>query len=91
MQRRPPKGGIIKATGFTHTSVHAHDLDESVRFYQELFGMEEIPAPDFPFPVRWLRLGNLQLHLFQSDETVPLGHHFGVDVDDFEAAYEKAG
>jgi catechol 2,3-dioxygenase-like lactoylglutathione lyase family enzyme len=47
----------MKATGFTHTSVHAHDLDESVRFYQELFEMEEIPAPDFPFPVRWLRLG----------------------------------
>ena len=80
----------MKATGFTHTSVHAHDLDESMRFYQELFGMEEIPAPDFPFPVRWLRLGDLQLHLFQSDEAAPRGHHFGVDVDDFEAAYETA-
>jgi lactoylglutathione lyase len=81
----------MKATGFTHTSVHAHDLDESVRFYKELFGMEEIPAPDFPFPVRWLRLGDLQLHLFQSDEAAPRGHHFGVDIDNFEAAYEKAG
>src|SRR5215211_540008 len=91
MERRLPKGGLTKATGFTHTSVHAHDLDESVRFYRELFGMEEIPAPDFPFPVRWLRLGDLQLHLFQSDEAAPRGHHFGVDVDDFEAAYEKAG
>jgi lactoylglutathione lyase len=81
----------MKATGFTHTSVHANDLDESVRFYQELFGMEEIPAPDFPFPVRWLRLGDLQLHLFQSEDPAPRGHHFGVDVDDFEAAYEKVG
>jgi catechol 2,3-dioxygenase-like lactoylglutathione lyase family enzyme len=54
----------MKATGFTHTSVHAYDLDESVQFYQKLFGMEEIPAPDFPFAVRWLRLGDLQLHLF---------------------------
>ena len=81
----------MKATGFTHTSVHAHDLDESVRFYQELFRMEEIPAPDFPFPVRWLRLGDLQLHLFQSEAPAPQGHHFGIDVDDFEAAYEKVG
>ena len=81
----------MKATGFTHTSVHAHDLDESVRFYQELFGMKEIPAPDFPFPVRWLRLGDLQLHLFQSEDLAPKGHHFGVDVDDFEATYEKVG
>ena len=73
----------MKATGFTHTSIHAHDLDESVRFYEEVFGMEEIPAPDFPFPVRWL------LHLFQSDEAAPRGHHFGIEVDDFGAAYEK--
>lgn len=79
----------MKATGFTHTSVHAHDLDKSVRFYRELFGMEEIPAPDFPFPVRWLRLGDLQLHLFESDDPAPQGHHFGIDVDNFEATYEK--
>jgi catechol 2,3-dioxygenase-like lactoylglutathione lyase family enzyme len=79
----------MKATGFTHTSVHAYDLDESVRFYEELFGMEEIPAPDFPFPVRWLRVGDLQLHLFQSEDPAPRGHHFGIDVDDFEAVYEK--
>ena len=53
--------------------------------------MEEIPAPDFPFPVRWLRLGDLQLHLFQSEDLAPKGHHFGVDVDDFEAPYVKVG
>ena len=53
--------------------------------------MEEIPAPDFPFPVRWLRLGDLQLHLFQSEDLAPKGHHFGVDVDDFEATYVKVG
>jgi len=91
LERRLPKGGLIKATSFTHTSVHAHDLDESVRFYKELFGMEEIPAPDFPFPVRWLRLGDLQLHLFQSEDLAPKGHHFGVDIDDFEATYVKVG
>ena len=51
--------------------------------------MEEIPAPDFPFPVRWLRVGDLQLHLFQSGDPAPRTHHFGIDVDDFEAAYRK--
>jgi hypothetical protein len=55
-----------RATGFNHVSVHAHDLNESVRFYQELFDTEEIPAPNFPFPVRWLGVGDLQPHLFQS-------------------------
>lgn len=80
----------MATTGFTHVSVSAHDLDESVRFYKEMFGAEEVPSPDFPFPVRWLRVGNLQLHLFPSEEPAPQGHHFGVDVDDFEAVYQKA-
>jgi catechol 2,3-dioxygenase-like lactoylglutathione lyase family enzyme len=80
----------MQTNGFTHVSVHAHDLDESARFYQELFGVEEIPAPNFPFPVRWLRVGDLQLHLFQSEDPAPLAHHFGLDVDDFETVYKKA-
>ena len=80
----------MPATGFTHVSVHAHNLEDSVRFYKDLFGMEEIPAPNFPFPVRWLRVGDLQLHLFESEEAAPRAHHFGLDVDDFEAAYMKA-
>ena len=81
----------MQVRGFTHVSVHAHDLDESVRFYKYLFGMEEIPAPGFPFPVLWLRVGDLQLHLFQSEDPAPQGHHFGIEVDDFEATYEKVG
>jgi lactoylglutathione lyase len=81
----------VRARGFTHVSVHAYDLAESARFYKELFGMEEIPAPDFPFPVRWLRVGDLQLHLFQSEDPAPRTHHFGIDVDDFEAVYRKVG
>ncbi len=80
----------MSATGFTHVSVHARDLEESVRFYEEMFGMEEVPAPDFPFLVRWLRVGNLQLHLFLSEDPAPRAHHFGLDVGDFEATYRKA-
>ena len=76
--------------GFTHVSVHAHDLEESARFYKELFGMEEIPSPDFPFPVRWLKVGALELHLFPSEDAGPSGHHFGLDVDDFEAVCMRA-
>jgi lactoylglutathione lyase len=52
--------------------------------------MEEIPAPNFYSAVRWLRVGDLQLHLFQSEVPAPARHHFGIDVDDFEAAYRKA-
>jgi catechol 2,3-dioxygenase-like lactoylglutathione lyase family enzyme len=81
----------MKATGFNHVSINAQDLDTSVRFYTEVLGMEKIPTYNFGFPVQYLRLGDLQLHIFEREETeAPTFHHFGVDVDDFEAAYAKA-
>jgi catechol 2,3-dioxygenase-like lactoylglutathione lyase family enzyme len=79
----------MRATGINHVSISAPDLDASVRFYTEVFGMERVPAPRFPGQaVAWLRLGTQQLHLFQR-EGAPQFHHFGLDVDDFEAAYVK--
>ena len=81
----------MRATGFTHVSIGARDLEESARFYKDLFGMEEIPSPDFSGPVRWLQVGYLQLHLFLDEDPAPAWHHFALDVDDFEAAYTRAG
>jgi catechol 2,3-dioxygenase-like lactoylglutathione lyase family enzyme len=70
-------------------SVSAPDLDASVRFYTEVFGLERMPTPRFKGQeVVWLRLGEQQLHLFQR-EGAPQFHHFALDVDDFEAAYSK--
>ena len=80
----------MRARGFTHVSISATDLEESVRFYSDFFGMEEVPSPDFSGPVRWLRVGDLQLHLFLDEDPVPERHHFALDVDDFEAAYRRA-
>ena len=80
----------MKATGFTHVSVYARDLDESIRFYSEFFGIEEVPSPDFTNPAVWLKVGDLQLHLLQSEDPTPTRQHFGLDVDDFEAAYKRA-
>lgn len=81
----------MKATGFNHISVNTQDLEESVRFYEEVLGMEKIPTYNFGFPVQYLRVGDLQLHIFEREETwAPTFHHFGVDVDDFEVAYAKA-
>ena len=79
----------MRATRFNHVSVHADDLEESVRFYVEIFGMERVPAPNFGDPVAWLRLGEQQLHLFQRATPAPDFHHIGLDVDDFEAVYDR--
>jgi catechol 2,3-dioxygenase-like lactoylglutathione lyase family enzyme len=73
-------------------SVHAIDMEASIRFYVDVFGMEQVPSPDFEDPVTWLQLDDQQLHLFLRDDTTsaPPFHHLGLDVDDFEAVYLKA-
>lgn len=78
------------ATNLNHVSVHVHDMEASIRFYTGVLGMKKIPTPNFGFPVQWLRVGDLQLHLFKRDVPTPGYHHFGVTVDDFHAVYLKA-
>ncbi len=80
----------LRATRINHVSVHAIDLDASERFYRELFGMERIPTPDFGYPVRWLKVGEMQLHLFLRPSEAPGAHHFALTVDDLEGAYQRA-
>ena len=69
-------------------SISAADLEESTRFYEEVFGMERIRTPKFADPVQWLKVGDLQLHLFLDPGTPPARHHLGFTIDDFDAAYE---
>jgi catechol 2,3-dioxygenase-like lactoylglutathione lyase family enzyme len=80
----------MQATGFNHVSVVARDLDESVRFYRELFNVEPLPSPNFGHRVQWLQVGTLQLHLFERPDEAPGRAHFALTVDDFEAFYLEA-
>jgi lactoylglutathione lyase len=81
----------LTATNLNHVSIGAPDLERSVRFYQDLFGLEELPTPNFGFPVRWLRVGKLQLHLFQRPAgDAPRDQHLALTVDNFEAVYSRA-
>lgn len=78
-------------TAINHVSINCDDLDESIKFYRQYFGMEKIPTPNFGFPVQWLQIGSLQLHLFvRGGAEAPLHHHMGITVDDFETVYEMA-
>lgn len=80
----------MPATNLNHVSLVARNLEESARFYIDVFGMERIPTPNFGFPVQWLRVGPLQLHLFERPAGAPTYHHVAPTVDDFDAAYRKA-
>jgi catechol 2,3-dioxygenase-like lactoylglutathione lyase family enzyme len=80
----------MTATRINHVSVHALDPDLSEAFYSDLFGMTRLPAPDFGHPVRWLKVGDTQLHLFLRPGEAPANHHFALSVDDLEAVYRMA-
>ncbi|MDQ6730135.1 MAG: VOC family protein [Actinomycetota bacterium] len=73
-----------------HVSVNALNLDESVRFYEDLLGAERITTPNFGIPVQWLALGRTQLHLFERDLHPTSHHHLGITVDDVEPVYRAA-
>lgn len=81
---------MARAVGLNHVSVVARDLDESLRFYVEVLGLEPLPTPDFGFPVQWLRVGSLQVHLFERPDPPPTYAHFALEVDDVVALYERA-
>jgi catechol 2,3-dioxygenase-like lactoylglutathione lyase family enzyme len=78
----------VRATGLNHVSIAARDLEESTKFYEDVLGLERIPTPRFRSPVQWLRVGELQLHLFLDDGPAPHRHHIGLTIDDFDAAYQ---
>ena len=80
----------MAALGLNHVSISAVDIEESVRFYRTLFDLEPIPTYTFAFPSQYLRVGELQLHLFQRSTTAPEFHHVAFDVDDFEATFARA-
>jgi len=82
----------MKATGLNHVSIPAVDMDASASFYREVFGAEELPAPNFGVSpsVRWLRIGEMQLHLFPVNaQPARTEQHLAFEVDDFEQAYLK--
>ena len=78
----------MRATAINHVSISALDLEASTHFYEEVLGMERIPTPTFATPVQWLRVGDMQLHLFVDDAPAPARHHLGITIDDFDAAYQ---
>jgi catechol 2,3-dioxygenase-like lactoylglutathione lyase family enzyme len=81
----------MSAIRVNHVSVNAADLDASVAFYTELFDAQPIPTPNFGIAVRWLGIGDTQLHLFERDVEPPTHHHFAFEVEDFASVYRRAG
>jgi catechol 2,3-dioxygenase-like lactoylglutathione lyase family enzyme len=82
--------GMAPASRINHVSVNAKDLAASVEFYEDVFGAERLPTPDFGLPVQWLAIGESQLHLFEKDVEPLSHHHFAITVDELEPVYRRA-
>jgi catechol 2,3-dioxygenase-like lactoylglutathione lyase family enzyme len=80
----------MATTGINHLSIGSTNVDESIRFYRDLFGMECIPTYNFGFRTQYMRCGNQQIHIFALPDTTPRYQHFALNVDDFMSVYEKA-
>lgn len=62
-----------KVIGLNHCAMIVADLERSLRFYQELLGLEPDPTrPDLGYPGAWFRLGEQQLHLMQLPNPDPI-------------------
>lgn len=80
----------MAAIDLNHASIVAHKLQDSVDFYEDLFGMKPVPTPNFEVPVQWMQCGHQQLHLFERDVAAPSYHHLGITIDDFAKVYRVA-
>lgn len=80
----------FRFTHIDHCSVLITDVAKARRFYGELLGLREIPAPkEFDFVAIWYDLGGTYLHLLlkpQPDTISP--RHFCLHVTDAAAARE---
>lgn len=80
----------MAAISINHVAISARNWEETIAFYEHVFGMERIPTYNFGFPSQYLRCGDLQLHIFKLENPVPPRQHFALDVDDFHAVYDAA-
>ena len=80
----------MASIGINHVAISAHNWEETIAFYERVFGMERIPTYNFGFPSQYLRCGDLQIHIFKLENPIPPRQHFALDVDDFHAVCDAA-
>ena len=77
--------------GFAHCALYTSKLEETVRFYMDVFGAENLGFFQASSRGCWLRLGSDILEIFQSED---LGtgciKHFAIACDDVDGYYARA-
>ena len=77
--------------GFAHCALYVPRLEETVKFYMDVFGAENLGYFEASTRGCWLRIGEDILEIFCSED---LGtgcfRHIAIACDDVDALYERA-
>ncbi len=87
------KGKIrgMRCLRVTHVNLRVDRLDEAVRFYRDVMGLEPVERRDTKGVGAWFRLGALEVHLAEDATPQPRSkRHFAVEVADAAAARKTA-
>lgn len=81
----------MKASGFAHGALYTSRLEETARFYMDVFEAENLGFFQASARGCWLRLGEDILEIFQGED---LGtgcfKHIAIACDDVDGFYERA-
>jgi catechol 2,3-dioxygenase-like lactoylglutathione lyase family enzyme len=82
----------MQVTRILHVAANVNDApEESIRFYNEVLGLETTPRPEIPgVPGAWFKADQAQVHLvgaMQAPSGInPTGNHICLGVPDIDAA-----
>ena len=81
----------MKCLRLSHVNVRVERLDDAVRFYAQVLGLESIPRRDSKGKGAWFRLGDAEIHLAEDATPQPRSkRHFAVVVADLAEARATA-
>jgi catechol 2,3-dioxygenase-like lactoylglutathione lyase family enzyme len=81
----------MRCLRLTHVNLRVERLDEAVRFYTAVMGLEPIPRRDPGGRGAWFRRGSAEVHLAEDATPQPRSRrHFAVEVADLAEARRTA-
>lgn len=81
----------MNVNGFAHCALYTSRLEETVRFYETVFGAENLGCFQASTRGCWLQLGKDILEVFESgDLGTGCFKHIAIACDDVDAYYQRA-
>lgn len=80
----------MKVTDLLHVAILVSDLEAAKQFYEGILGLKQKPRPNLEFPGVWYNLGDVELHLIVTTQSLPSSErpnkdsHLALAVKDYE-------